>query len=138
MSSQKMTASQMLSEYRSRNGIEEGFRDIKHGIDIRPLRCRDDSSVKGRVLIAFLAYFVIQLAKVLEPGLKGRTGDTFVQKLTSFSVTLIREGGEIKDRIHSNFNDVMKPIFEEVPRLLSFFPYGSRLGKTMKPAERSK
>lgn len=138
MSNRKMTASQMLSEYRSRNGIEEGFRDIKHGIDIRPLRCRDDSSVKGRVLIAFLAYFVIQLAKVLAPGLRGRTGDTLVQNLTSFSVTLIRDGGKITERIYSNFNEVLRLIFEEIPCLLSFFPYGSRLGKTMKPAERSK
>ena len=75
---------------------------------------------------------------LLSPGLRGRTGDTLVQKLTSYSVTLIREGGKVTERIHSNFNEVMKLIFEEIPRFLSFFPYGSRLGKTMKPAERSK
>ncbi len=72
------------------------------------------------------------------PTLRGRTGDTFVQKLNSFSVMLIRKGGKVTDRIHSNFDDVMKLFFGDIPRFLLFFPYGSRLGKTMKLAERSK
>lgn len=55
--------------YKSRNAIKDAYRDLKHGIDIRPLRCRDEYSIKGRVLIAYLVLTCLYLAKYLSPEL---------------------------------------------------------------------
>ena len=129
MSSRKMTASEMLSLYRSRNDIEDAYRDMKHGIDIRPLRCKDDSSVKGRVLIAFLAYFVMALAKFLVPEMRERAAETLVPELNSFSVTHIRSEGRKGEAIYSNFSPAIRAILEAFSVISPAIPRGSRLGK---------
>lgn len=131
MSSKAMTASEMLSAYRSRNEIESGFRDLKHGIDIRPLRCRDDSSVKGRVMIAFLAYFVLQFAKMLVPEVKEKTAETLVGELNSFSLTIIREKGGTIRKEYSNYGPTIRAFLDHFPVFGLLFPRNSRPGKAL-------
>lgn len=116
MSSKHMSAAGMLEKYRSRNDMEDAYRDLKHGIDLRPLRCTDEDSIKGRVLIAYLAYFVLAFAKMVVPEMKGHTAETLVSELNSFSVTVLREDGREKGRIHSNFGAVIKAVFVAIPR----------------------
>ena len=58
MSSKEINAREMLKTYRSRNDVEGGYCDLKHGIDIRPTRTKMEVAIKGRVMITFLAYFV--------------------------------------------------------------------------------
>lgn len=133
MSSRKMTASEMLSMYRDRNDVEDAFRDLKHGIDLRPLRCTDESSIKGRVLIAYLAYFVLAFAKMLVPAARAHTAETLVSELNSFSVTLVREKGVVKQRIYSNFRPLFRAILEGFPRIMEAIPRGSRVRKAPRP-----
>ena len=129
MSSRSMTASEMLSKYRSRNDIEDAYRDLKHGIDLRPLRCTGESSIKGRVLIAFLAYLVLSLTKFLVPEAREKTADTLVQEMNSFSVTVVRDEGEVKDRIFSNFGWLMRAILDRIPAIMEAIPRGFRQKK---------
>jgi transposase len=129
MSSKAMTASEMLSTYRSRNDIEDAYRDLKHGIDLRPLRCTDESSIKGRVLVAFLAYLVLALAKFLVPAARDKTADTLVREMSSFSVTIVRENGEVRDRIYSNFGQIMRAFLERIPAIMRAVPRGFRQKK---------
>ena len=129
MSSRRMTASEMLSTYRSRNAIETGYRDIKHDIDIRPLRCTDDSSIRGRVLIAFLAYFVMQFSKMLVPEMRDRTAESIVSELNSFSLTLHRVNGRTISRTFSNFGPMIRAFLDKIPPISGVLPRGSRLGR---------
>lgn len=137
MSSRPMAASEMLHKYRSRNDIEEAYRDLKHGIDLRPLRCKDEASIKGRVLIAFLAYLVLALARFLVPEARGKTADTLVHEISSFSVTILRENGEVKDRIYSNFGRIMSVFLERIPDLMKAIPRGFRQRKLSSYCRRS-
>lgn len=130
-SSKDMTASEMLSVYRSRNDIEEAYRDLKHGIDIRPLRCKDTLSIKGRVLIAFLAYFVLAFAKYMNPDIRGKTAETLVDEIKSFSVTFVREKGIVKSTIYSNFTSTFRSLLEIIPNVIDSIsrnerPFGPR------------
>ena len=129
MSNRPMTASEMLYKCRSRNDIEDAYRNLKHGIDLRPLRCTDEDSIKGRVLIAFLAYLVLAMARILVPEARGKTADTLIQEISSFSVTVVRENGEVKDRIFSNFGTIMRAFLEQIPLIMDVIPRGFRQKK---------
>ena len=104
LTSSDMSALKMLKTYRSRNDIETAYGDIKHGIDIRPLRCKNPSSIKGRVLIAFLAYLIISFIKYLIPEIEKKTAETIIEEVKSFSVTYVRSEGMVTDTIYSKLH----------------------------------
>ena len=60
-------------------------------------------AIKGCVMIAFLTYLVLALAKLMVPEIQPRTADTLMEELRSFSVTTLDEDDWKKRRIYSNF-----------------------------------
>lgn len=117
-SSRVMLPGDMLRIYRSRNRIEDAYNDLKHGIDIRPVRCTDEASVRGRVLIAYLALTVLSFSKYITPEIERKTAKSVIAELTSFSVTAEIEDKVVKRMIYSNFNDTIRAImrgFERIP-----------------------
>ena len=76
-----------LRIYRSRNHIEDAYRDLKTGIDLRPLRCRSRDGIKGRILISFLALFVISFIRHIVPEASTLRAETMRSELNRFSVT---------------------------------------------------
>ncbi len=62
-----LTAEETLKYYRDRNAVETAFRDLKHGIDWRPARCTKEESIRGRILISFLALFCMSMIRFLYP-----------------------------------------------------------------------
>lgn len=77
-----------LRIYRSRNHIEDAYRDLKTGIDLRPLRCRSRDGIKGRILISFLALFVISFIRHIVPEASTLRAETMISELNRFSVTV--------------------------------------------------
>lgn len=116
MCSKVMLPRDMLQAYRSRNIIEDAYRDLKHGIDIRPIRCRNEEAIKGRVLIAYLALLSLYLSKYLSPELKPLTAESFVSDLNSFSLTIEVEDGKEVRRVHSNFNPTIRAVLSGFER----------------------
>lgn len=133
MSSKEISAKDMLKTYRSRNDVEGAYRDLKHGIDIRPTRTKKEAAIKGRVMITFLAYFVLALAKFMVPEMQSRTADTLVEELRSFSVTTMDDDKGGKRRVYSNFGPMIRRIFERIPLFSSILGRGIRLGKGKYP-----
>ncbi len=99
-----------LRIYRNRNHIEDGYRDLKTGIDIRPLRCRSPNGIKGRVLISFLALFVISFIRFITPEVSTFRAETMIGELNRFSVTGKVENGKVKTREYSGFTPVIRAI----------------------------
>ena len=62
-----LTAEETLRYYRDRNAVETAFKDLKHGIDWRPARCTKEESIRGRILISFLALFCMSMIRFLYP-----------------------------------------------------------------------
>ena len=131
-SSSDVSALKMLKTYRSGNDIETAYRDIKHGIDIRPLRCKNPSSIKGRVLIAFLAYLIISFIKYLIPEIEKKTAETIIEEVKSFSVTYVRSEGKVTDTIYSNFTPIIRMILATFPTLSELIRRGERPFLAMK------
>ena len=118
VSSKDMTPYEALTLYRSRNDVESCIKDLKHGICWRPARGTKSEAVKGRILISFLALFVISYIRWKCPKASTRTADSVVKELTSLSVTGICEGGKVKQRVYSNFSPLIRSIMSDIHPLI--------------------
>jgi len=107
LSSRDMTPSEALSVYRSRNGAESSFKALKNSIDWRPARCTGDDAVKGRIMISYLVLTVLSFIRYRCPELVRTGNEIMLEKLRSFSVTVIYDRGAEKRRIYSNYNHVI-------------------------------
>ena len=106
-----LTAEETLSYYRDRNAVETAFRDLKHGIDWRPARCTKEESIKGRILISFLALFCMSMIRFLYPRFRSKTAESISEELSSFTLTVFtRRNGEER-RVWSNFGPILRAIF---------------------------
>lgn len=120
-SSKDMDMKDMLEKYRSRNAIEDAFRDLKHGIDLRPMRCKKPEAAKGRVLIAYLALTVLYFTKFIAPELKHMRAETLVGELTSLSVIVTKDEKGVKHREYGNFTPVICTIIRGFRTIRSRF-----------------
>ena len=55
---------EILSIYRSRNGIERAFRITKESIRIRPIFNRKEGHIKAHLFICFIAYLLVSLMEM--------------------------------------------------------------------------
>ncbi len=108
LTNRPLTAERTMELYRSRNQVEEAFRDLKHGIDWRPARCTNEAAIKGRILISFLALFCISMVRFLHPEYRNKTAESIFEELSSFSLTVVIRDGELKRRIFSNFTRLIR------------------------------
>lgn len=111
-SSKDMTPSEALQMHRSRNAVETAFRDLKHGVDRRPARCVRPEAIGGRIPISFLAQLVIAFVRFRGSELRRMTAELMVQGMDLFSLTAIFPEGRTVRRIYSNFNTVIRCIFD--------------------------
>ena len=85
--------------------------DLKHGIDRRPARCTKEGSIRGRILISFLALFCMSVIRFLYPRFRSKTAESISEELSSFTLTVFtRRNGEER-RVWSNFGPILRAIF---------------------------
>jgi len=108
MSSRDLTPSEALKIYRSRNWVETSFRTLKNYIDWRPARCWKDCAVRGRIMISYLVLAVMSFIRFRCTDIKDTGQEIMLEKLRSFSVTVVFEKGAEKRRIYSNYNRVIR------------------------------
>jgi transposase len=106
-----LTAEETLRYYRDRNAVEPAFRDLKHEIDWRPARCTKEESIRGRILISFLALFCMSMIRFLYPWFRSKTAESISEELSSFTLTVFtRRNGEER-RVWSNSGPILRTIF---------------------------
>lgn len=106
-----LTAEEVLRYYRDRNAVETAFSDLKHGIDWRPARCTKEESIKGRILISFLALFCMSMIRFLYPQFRSKTAESISEELSSFTLTVFTKKNREERRIWSNFGPILRAIF---------------------------
>ena len=115
ISNRQLTASEILRYYRDRNAVETAFRDLKHGIDWRPARCTSEYSIKGRILLSFLALFCMSMLRFLYPQFRTKTAESISEELGSFSLTIFfRKNGE-KRKVWSNYGPMIVALWGREP-----------------------
>ena len=91
--------------------VDAVFRDLKHGIDWRPARCTKEESIKGRILISFLALFCMSMIRFLYPQFRSKTAESISEELSSFTLTVFTKKNGEERRVWSNFGPILRAIF---------------------------
>ena len=112
ISNMKLNEQQTLDLYRERHKSEDGFKDLKSGLRIRPLRSKNWYALTGRIMLAYLGLLVLYFAKFMTPSIRNHTAETLINRLREFSLTVLYEDGSEKGRFYCNSNPIVDAIDE--------------------------
>src|SRR3989338_7262263 len=105
-STENLTLQQALATYRQKDSIEKIFNSLKNDIEIKPVRVWTDNSIKGALLIGFLAQLIISLTRYEYATIKNISTKFIKKSLMNLTVTVeYQENGAKKD-IFSNFDEI--------------------------------
>jgi len=103
VSCENLTLTEALKMYRMKDSIEKIFQSMKNDINIKPLRVWSDNSIKGTVLVGFLAQLIILLLRYDYEELKHVSPKFIKISLSNLTVTIEKLAKSTKRRIYSNF-----------------------------------
>ena len=106
VSNENLTLSEALKIYRMKDSVEKIFQSMKNDISIKPLRVWSTNSIKGAVLIGFLAQLIISLIRYDYPEVKHVSPKFIKISLMNLTVTVEKLHNRRKRRIFSNFEAI--------------------------------
>lgn len=106
VSNENLTLKEALKIYRMKDSVEKIFQSMKNDISIKPLRVWSTNSIKGAVLIGFLAQLIISLIRYDYPKLKNTSPKFIKISLMNLTVTVEKIQNGRKRRIFSNFESI--------------------------------
>lgn len=110
VSSENLTLAEALRIYRMKDSVEKIFQSMKNDISIKPLRVWSTNSIKGAVLVGFLAQLIISLMRYDYPELKHISPKFIKISLMNLTVTIEKPTNGRKRRIFSNFEAINRLI----------------------------
>lgn len=110
VSSENLTLAEALRIYRMKDSVEKIFQSMKNDISIKPLRVWSTNSIKGAVLVGFLAQLIISLMRYDYPELKHVSPKFIKISLMNLTVTIEKPTNGRKRRIFSNFEAINRLI----------------------------
>lgn len=112
--SENLTAEEVLSVYRRRDTVEKLVDSLKNHIDLKPLRVWSENSVKGTLLLCFLAQVIVSMIRYEMPELRSRSTKFIIGSLEKLTVTYIYDNKNAMRRIYSNFEPLNSRILRGV------------------------
>lgn len=114
-SSKNLTGKQAIQTYKNKDSIEKTMNSLKNEIEIKPTRVWTTSSIKGALIIGFLAQLFVSLAKYDDKRLKSLSTTTIVNSLRNLTLTIKNSRDELIQQIISNIDTISTMI---LPNLL--------------------
>ena len=117
-SSLNKTPKEVIKVYKERDKAEKFIMALKDGLEIRPIRHWNKSSVLGILFISFLANTLINLTQnPIEKQASGKTPNVKLLKksLINLTVTIIQIKNRFKTRVVSNITPKITSVFGELP-----------------------
>ena len=103
-STRNLTLAEALERYRKKDSIEKIFHSLKNEIEIKPLRVWTENSIRGAILIVFLAQLFVSLVRYEVPEAKHVATKFIKYSLLNLTVTMMK-GKESGHRcLFSNFD----------------------------------
>jgi transposase len=111
-SSRNLTLAEALERYRKKDSIEKIFHSLKNEIEIKPLRVWTENSIRGAILIGFLAQLFVSLVRYEVPEVQHVATKFIKYSLMNLTVTMMKgkEGG--RRCLFSNFDALNTAILE--------------------------
>lgn len=110
VSSENLTLAEALKIYRMKDSVEKIFQSLKNDINIKPLRVWSTNSIKGAVLVGFLAQLIISLMRYDYKELKHISPKFIKISLSNLTVTAEFLANGKKRMIFSNFDPLNERI----------------------------
>lgn len=104
--SHDLTPSEVYEIYRRRDTVEKLIDSLKNHIEIKPLRVWSDNSVRGVLLLCFLAQVVISMIRFEHVELRKSSTNFIIRALENLTLTHVYEGKGVVRRIFSNFEPI--------------------------------
>ena len=109
-SSKNLTGKQAVVIYKNKDSVEKIINSLKNEIKIKPVRVWTESSIKGALIIGFLAQLFISLARFESEKLKSLSTTTILNSLKNLTLTIKNSGIDLIEQIISNIDDISKEI----------------------------
>jgi hypothetical protein len=110
-SSVRAPPSEILRLYKDRDQAEKLIRDLKEGMDLRPLRHWTKKAVMGYVLVVFLANFVLRLTVHGAKNAVVKNGKLLKNYLQSLTVAVVYPDQGFRFRVLANVGAEIRSIF---------------------------
>jgi transposase len=110
VSSEDLTLEEALQTYRKKDSIEKIINSLKNEIVIKPLRVWKEKSIKGALLIGFLAQLFISLIRYENEELRKKSTKFIKVSLSNLTVTVVHHRIGPNNLIYSNFDPINRVI----------------------------
>ena len=87
---------------------------LKNRIDLKPIRVWSESSVKGTLLLCFLAQAIVSMVRYEMSKLRKRSTKFIIGSLRNLAITDVYDSKQAVRRMYSNFEDLNSRILRDV------------------------
>jgi len=87
---------------------------LKNHIDLKPMRVWSENSVKGTLLLCFLAQVIVSMVRYEMPELRKRSTRFIIDSLQNLTVTYVHDRKQATRRIYSNFEPLNSRILRDI------------------------
>ncbi len=113
-SSTDLTATEVYDIYRRKDTVEKLIESLKNHINIKPLRVWSDSSIRGVLLLGFLAQLIVSMIRFENPSLRKKSTRFVIRSLENLTVSHIFDSTGRSKRLFSNFEPLNTAILREI------------------------
>lgn len=114
VSSTKLTIRDAFQYYKEKDSIERLIGSLKNTIQIKPLRVRDEDTIRGLMLIGYISYLILGLIQFEVPELQSIDPKFIKLGLSDLTLTIKKENPDKIEKIFSNFNQICQNIFSRI------------------------
>jgi transposase len=100
--------------YRKKDSVEKLIDSLKNHINIKPLRVWSEHSVKGVLLLGFLAQLIVSMMRFENPPIREKSTKFIIRSLENLTATHIFDAIGRSKRIFSNFEPLNTSILREI------------------------
>ena len=113
-SSKELIAAEAYTIYREKDTVEKLIESLKNHVEIKPLRCWNEASVKGILLVGFMAQMMISMIRYEHPELRDKSTKFIIRALEKLTATYFLDGKGRKNVLYSNFDRMNRIILNEI------------------------
>ena len=113
-SSMNLTPTEVYEIYRRKDTVEKLIESLKNHINIKPLRVWSEHSVKGVLLLGFLAQLIVSMMRFENPEIREKSSKFIIRSLEKMTVTHVFDTIGRSKRLFSNFEPLNTTILREI------------------------
>lgn len=114
VSSTKLEIKEAFDFYKEKDSIERLIGSLKNTIQIKPLRAKNEDTIRGLLLIGYISYLILGLLQYEVPELQNIDSKFIKLALSNLTLTVKNPNSSKIERIFSNFNQICQNIFGKI------------------------